>query len=510
MWWEFHRLMDLDAGAARRRGRPDRAARAGRPDRRGRRRASRPGATRFPDQDYDLGRGDGLRSGPKAGARRTTSPFNWAVGEVVGDRSGRARPSTSGAPSAIRTRGRSCRSTGSGRRTTRRALLELGEWVADHGDRRRRTDIGRPATCSSGGRRASVRRPARRSREPASRPRRRAPARPRARPHDARRSRARPASGKTYTRRPDDLHAAPAAGKRVGITGTSHKVIGNLLGAVLEAAAAEGVDVRADPARRRRARSVDGRRGSSRAKDAATTSEPGWTTGESNLAAGTSWLWASAKMVDAVDVLFVDEAGQISLANVVAIARGDREPRAARRPAAARPADCRARTRPAPSGRRSPTSSASDATMPPDRGLFLETTWRLHPDLCALHVRGLLRRPARARGAPRRPAPRRGRRAPRRRRPAACVDVRDDRRRQRVARRGRRRRRRWRAAIVEGGATWIDATARSSPIGWEDVLIVAPYNAQVGAITPAARPTGPGSGPSTSSRARRRRSASTR
>ena len=24
-----------------------------------------------------------------------------------------------------------------------------------------------------------------------------------------------------------------------------------------------------------------------------------------------------------------------------------------------------------------------DATMPPERGLFLETTWRLHPDLCA-------------------------------------------------------------------------------------------------------------------------------
>ena len=38
-----------------------------------------------------------------------------------------------------------------------------------------------------------------------------------------------------------------------------------------------------------------------------------------NVAAGTSWLWVSAKMIEAVDALFVDEAGQISLANVIAM-----------------------------------------------------------------------------------------------------------------------------------------------------------------------------------------------
>ena len=46
-----------------------------------------------------------------------------------------------------------------------------------------------------------------------------------------------------------------AAGKRVGITGTSHKVIGNLLTAVLKAAATEGVDGPAGPEGRRRSRS---------------------------------------------------------------------------------------------------------------------------------------------------------------------------------------------------------------------------------------------------------------
>ena len=37
-----------------------------------------------------------------------------------------------------------------------------------------------------------------------------------------------------------------------------------------------------------------------------------------NLAAGTSWLWVSDVMAGAVDVLFVDEAGQMSLAHVLA------------------------------------------------------------------------------------------------------------------------------------------------------------------------------------------------
>ena len=99
-------------------------------------------------------------------------------------------------------------------------------------------------------------------------------------------------------------------------------MIGNLLKAVLDAADEDGVDVRADPARRRRTRSLDDRGGPGEGRRA--TSAARLDDGRANLAAGTTWLWASPKMVDAVDVLFVDEAGQISLANVVAIAARDR------------------------------------------------------------------------------------------------------------------------------------------------------------------------------------------
>ncbi len=42
------------------------------------------------------------------------------------------------------------------------------------------------------------------------------------------------------------------------------------------------------------------------------------------MAAGTAWLWASAEMANSVDVLFVDEAGQMSLANVLAISQAAR------------------------------------------------------------------------------------------------------------------------------------------------------------------------------------------
>src|ERR1035438_3092195 len=41
---------------------------------------------------------------------------------------------------------------------------------------------------------------------------------------------------------------------------------------------------------------------------------------ELDVAAGTTWLWARAGLAGSVDTLFVDEAGQLSLANVLAVA----------------------------------------------------------------------------------------------------------------------------------------------------------------------------------------------
>jgi hypothetical protein len=43
------------------------------------------------------------------------------------------------------------------------------------------------------------------------------------------------------------------------------------------------------------------------------------TSGAAKLAAGTAWLWTRPEMANSLDVLFVDEAGQISFANTFAI-----------------------------------------------------------------------------------------------------------------------------------------------------------------------------------------------
>ena len=202
--------------------------------------------------------------------------------------------------------------------------------------------------------------------------------------------------------------------------------------------------------------------------------------GRANVAAGTPWLWASSKMAGAVDVLFVDEAGQISLANVVAISRAtdslvllgdpqqlDQPMRGSHPPGADRSALAHV--------------LAGRATMPADRGLFLETTWRLHPALCDftsevfyddrlepephLVVQRLV-----APGAA--VADGVGQRllavattGADNESPVEAGEV------ARVAR-----------SLVEAGAAWIDEAGDRQPVTWDELLIVAPYNAQVGAI----------------------------
>lgn len=42
---------------------------------------------------------------------------------------------------------------------------------------------------------------------------------------------------------------------------------------------------------------------------------------QANIAAGTPWLWARPEFAEAVDVLFVDEAGQLSLTDALAVSQ---------------------------------------------------------------------------------------------------------------------------------------------------------------------------------------------
>jgi hypothetical protein len=99
---------------------------------------------------------------------------------------------------------------------------------------------------------------------------------------------------------------------------------------------------------------------------------------------GTAWFWARPDASGSVDVLFIDEAAQMSLANVLAVSQAAQsivllgDPRQLEQPIQGSHPDGVA------------VSSldhilGTHATVPADRGLFLAETWRLHPLICAFN-----------------------------------------------------------------------------------------------------------------------------
>jgi uncharacterized protein len=187
-----------------------------------------------------------------------------------------------------------------------------------------------------------------------------------------------PGSGKTWSgaRAIVDL---VQAGKRVGITATGHKAIGNLLDEVCAAAHAAGVPLRS----LQRADGED-RCASQLAEDPPSNDdiEAAVAAGTADVVAGTPWLFARLGLAGAFDVLVVDEAGQMSLANLVAVGGAAKnlvllgDPQQLPQPTKG--------THPAGAGR-SALEHILDghATIPAERGILLDTTWRMHPDVCS-------------------------------------------------------------------------------------------------------------------------------
>ena len=181
-----------------------------------------------------------------------------------------------------------------------------------------------------------------------------------------------PGTGKTYTGA-QLIHTLVTQGKRVGITAMSHHAIDNLTKAVVERFAEEGDTLRA----------VRKAPGGPVAGVTYLNDNKRCATGEYDVLAGTAWLFASKAMRDhPVDVLVVDEAGQLGLADTLAasvsatnvILLGDPQqlPQVAQ---ASHP-------------NRSGVSALEHLlgegvrTFPPERGVLLDVTWRMHPDVC--------------------------------------------------------------------------------------------------------------------------------
>ena len=183
-----------------------------------------------------------------------------------------------------------------------------------------------------------------------------------------------PGAGKTYTA----SHAIVgllASGKRIGVASNSHKAINKLLADVEALAAEQGVGFRGIKKSSRDDQKLNGT-----GAIADTLSNDDVNAGH-QLVAGTAWLFAREALDQALDYLFIDEAGQVSLANVIAMGVSARNiVLIGDQMQLAQPIQG---THPGGSG-----VSGLDhlmnglATVPPDRGVFLPISRRMHPDIC--------------------------------------------------------------------------------------------------------------------------------
>jgi predicted RecB family nuclease len=278
-----------------------------------------------------------------------------------------------------------------------------------------------------------------------------------------------PGTGKTHIGA-RMICALAKSGAKVGITATSHKVIRNLLDAVRKAAAEEGQAVRC-------VQKVDGEEDDLPNLAFLDSNEALFDAlrATCDVAAGTAWLWARPEALNSVDVLFVDEAAQMSLANVLALSHAGKtlvllgDPRQLDQPTKG--------THP-----EGTSVSALDyilngqQTISAAQGLFLGETWRLHPQICAftsemfyesrLHsVSGLERQEVKSRGRVQGTGLRyvlvvhRGNQN--------CAPEEADAVQGLVT------------EILNSATTWVDRLGMERPVGLGDILIIAPYNAQV-------------------------------
>lgn len=280
-----------------------------------------------------------------------------------------------------------------------------------------------------------------------------------------------PGTGKTYTGA-RMIVALAQAGKRVGVTAVSHKVIRNLLDEALDAAEKDNLSLLATHKCTPFGDAPDGLE-EVRTNDAALDA-----LNNGRVVGGTAWLWARPDAAESLDYLFVDEAGQMSLVNTLAAARAARnlvllgDPQQLEQPQkGAHPEGSEV----------SALEHVLDGakTLPSHRGLFLDVTWRLHPRICAFtselfyegrlesrpdleHQAVLGDTPFAGSGLFFVPVEHEGNQTASAEEVRAIESV---------------------ISSLVGRARWMDADGQEHPLEERNIVVVAPYNAQVGALT---------------------------
>ena len=279
-----------------------------------------------------------------------------------------------------------------------------------------------------------------------------------------------PGTGKTYTGA-RMICRLVERGKKVGITANSHKVIRNLLDEVVEASIEMGIDLTCVQKPKEHEPDQD-RLVFARKNDGVFSA---LVTNRCQVAGGTSYLWAREDAVETLDVLVVDEAAQMSLANVLAVSQSAHalillgDPQQLDQPTQG--------THPDGTG----VSALEyilrgEHTVGEDQGLFLEETWRLHPDICNFNselfyddklrsVTGCEQQKIRS-GGPLTgtglrylPVEHSGNQSSSIEEADAVTALVEE--------------------VLAGQPTWIDRAGHERALTLEDILIIAPYNAQV-------------------------------
>jgi predicted RecB family nuclease len=287
-----------------------------------------------------------------------------------------------------------------------------------------------------------------------------------------------PGAGKTYAAA-KAIVALVRAGRRVGVTANSHQVIVHLLERALKQAAADGLEVAAHHLREAEDKEQEANEPPrfSVGKDYAAVLER-LKSRSLQLVGGTGFAWSRPEYQGSVDVLVVDEAAQVALANVVAVS-----------PAApvlllfGDPAQLEQPQRgvhPPGAGVSALEHLLGDAlTMPPELGIFLPKTRRLHPALCnftsrvfyegRLSAEGDLSRqsvlgaePFPPHGLSFVPVVHRGNTNSSDEEVAAVTRI--------------------VGALLGGSARYVSAAGTEQPLVARNILVVAPYNAQVSAL----------------------------